>query len=173
MRRFLLGPAVLLVALSAASAQVTISSTAQPTYRNRAYAYQVKLPPGVSYTRTSAPNPDHGFSVPLKEGAVLWVDATYTDFSSTGEEANSQSAGCEVHDRRQSRLGDREAVRIRFSCPANAYGPAYEEVLVVSLLRIGDRALTSYKVAMRGKVLDSSDDMKLFDAIVAGFTFQS
>src|SRR5262245_11521111 len=98
-------------------AQSTVSSSKQPFYRNHAYGYVLKLPPGVRYTKTVPPNPDHGVGISLEQNVELWVDASYTDSSSTEEEANLQTGGCKLVQQRQAKLGRQDALEVRFSCP--------------------------------------------------------
>jgi len=109
----------------------------------------------VTYTRTLPPNPDHGFGVILKSQAKLWVDSSYTDSSSTEEEADRQSAGCRVEERREAKLGSRAALVIYLSCPGNAYGEAYEEILVLTVYRERSRSPVDYQIGMRGKTPES------------------
>jgi hypothetical protein len=133
----------------------------------------VKLPPGVTYTRTLPPNPDHGFGIGLLGQGKLWVDASYTDSSSTTEEAKVQSAGCHIEEKRAAKLGNRPAVALRFSCPASADGAGYTELLVLTVYREGDRSPVDYQIGMRADARGLSQNKELFEKIVAGFNFES
>ncbi len=178
MWRFLLRASracIVLFVLSAcmALAQTSLNSSVEPIYRNHVHGYAVELPRNLIYTRTVPPNPDHGFGVLLDGDTKLWVDASYTESSSTKEEANTQSSGCRIKDRRPSKLGSRAALSLRFSCPANAYGAAYEEILVLTVFREVDRSPVSYQVGMRASTpAVLSKNMALFHDIVAGFQFE-
>lgn len=101
------------------------------------------------------------------------MDASYTDSSSIGDEANTQTRGCRVDDQRASKLGNRTALTIRFSCPANAYGEAYEEVLVLTVQRQGNRSPVDYQIGMRAKTPEAlSQNMALFGKLVTGFRLE-
>jgi hypothetical protein len=157
---------------SNAVAQVSLKSSDQPLYENHAYGFRVKLPPGVTYTRTLPPNPDHGFGVSLLDRGKLWVDASYTDSSSTDEEAKTQSAVCRVEETRPTGLGSRPAVALRFSCPASADGEAYWELLVLTVYQEGNRSRVDYQIGMRTDVRGLSQNRELFDKLVTGFSFE-
>jgi len=155
-----------------AAAQASIKSSDQPLYENHAYGFKVKLPPDVTYTWTVPPNPDHGFGLALQGRGELWVDASYTDSLSAAEEAKNQSSGCHVEERRSTKLGNRPAIALRFSCPAGVDGDAYKELLVLTVSRQGDRSPAVYQVAMRATTSEVlSQNKGLFDKIVAGFRF--
>ncbi len=153
-----------------ANAQATLESSAHPLYENRAYGFRVRLPRGVTYTRTVPPSPDHGIGITLQEQGRLWVDASYTDSLSTDDEATILSAGCRVQKRQPSMLGNQPALVLRFSCPAN--GRAYEELLVLTVHKQGDRSLADYQIGLRTDASGMLKNRRLFDEIVAGFSFQ-
>lgn len=154
-------------------AQTTVNSSVQLVYRNGAFGYVIKLPPGMTYSRSTPPNPDHGFGVSLEGNVKLWVDASYADSSSTENEVNTQSGGCRVENRGLSKLGGRAALSIRFACPANAYSGTYEEMLVLTILREPGRSPVDYQIGMRANTPeDLSRNMAVFGKIVAGFRFE-
>jgi hypothetical protein len=158
---------------SHAAAQANVKSSDQPLYKNHVYGFRVKLPSGVTYTRTLPPNPDHGFGIKLKAQGKLWADASYTDSSSTKQEAKMQSSGCNVEQRQPIKLDNRPAIALRFSCPAGADGDAYEELLVLTVYREGDRSPVDYQIGMRTSVPETlSQNREFFDKIVAGFRFK-
>ena len=164
-----IGTAVLSLCL--AYGQNTVSSSTHPLYRNRAFDFDVAVPPGVIYTRTLPPNPDHGLGITLKNRTKLWVDASYTDSSSTEQEAEKQIAGCRVEDKRPTTLGRMPAVLMRFSCAATPYDAAYSEELVLSVYQSQNRSPVCYQVGVRkdgGGTTSQEDD--LFKKLVAGFS---
>ncbi len=62
---------------------------------------------------------------------------------------------------------------IRFSCRANSRGGAYDEILILAVLRVGDRSPADYQIGMRAaNRVTLSRNMALFDKIVAGFSFE-
>ena len=124
------------------------------------------------YDRTLPPNPDHGFGVMLQSRVQLWVDASYTEFSSSQEEADRQTSGCHIEDKRQVQLGQQPAISLRFTCPASLGESAYTEFLILTVYRVGDRSPAVYEVGLRLKgtkvVLR---EKKVFDMIAGGFRF--
>lgn len=173
MRRFLLA-VVVSTLLSPASPQsaIELHSSAHPVYRNRAYGYEVKLPPGLTFTRTSPPNPDHGIGIVAPDGRKLWVDASYTDASSTGEEADNLSKGCEVKQRDPATLGGESGIALRFYCAGNAYGEAYSEFLVLVVHSEGDRSAADYQIGVRANGdADSLAQIAVVRKLAAGFSF--
>jgi len=164
---------VFLCSLVCSSAQTAVSSSTEPVYRNGPYGYLLRLPPGVTYSRSVPPNPNHGIGLSLGDNKRLWVDASYTDSASTGDEAKLQTAGCQLEDRKSSPLGGHPAVVIRFSCPASPSGGSYYEVLILAVLRVGNRSPVDYQIGMRaGNRAALSRNMALFDKIVAGFSLE-
>ncbi len=152
------------------SAGQTLHSSQHPLYVNRAYRFQVVLPPGVTYERSLPPNPDHGFGVDLPGGTRLWANASYTDSPSTEDEVSRQTDGCSVEEDRPATLGTRTARALRFSCPATSYGAAYRERLVLSVARLSGRSPICYQGAVRtsdAKMYPAAS--RLFDEVVAGF----
>lgn len=156
-----------------AMAQSAVKSSEQPLYQNQPYGFRVKLPPGLTYTRTLPPNPDHGFGIELVGRGKLWVDASYTDSSSTSEEAKIQSAGCHTEETRATKLGNRPAMALRFSCPPSADGAGYIELLVLTVHREGDRSPVDYQIGMRADARSLSQNKELFEKIITGFSFDS
>ncbi|HXE62195.1 MAG TPA: hypothetical protein VN519_01570 [Bryobacteraceae bacterium] len=154
--------------------ETAVSSSAHPLYRNRVYGFSVAIPPGVTYTRTQPPNPDHGLGITLKDQAKLWVDASSTESSSTGEEAEKQTVGCRVEEKKPAKLGRLSAVLVRFSCDATRYDPAYSEQLILSVDQGKDRAPTCFQIGVRrdgGRTTPQEDE--LFRKLVAGFSISN
>jgi hypothetical protein len=155
-----------------AGAQTSASSSDRPIYRNHPYGYVVKLPPGITYTRSIPPNPNHGFSVVLHSGDRLWVDASYTDSPSNEEESGVITSGCHLEDKRTTTLDRQAALALRFTCPATADQSAYTELLTFTVHRQGDRSPTDYQVGLR--VYGASIpvmEKALFNGLIAGFGF--
>jgi hypothetical protein len=178
MRRFVLSVirnaafGIWMVAPYLAYSQTSIASSARPLYVNRAYDFSVFVPPGVTYTRTLPPNPDHGLGITLRGQTKLWVDASYTDASSSDEEARKEAEGCRIQERRLETLGGMSAISLGFWCDATAYGGAYEERLVLSVHRGKDRSPICYQVGMRtGARRTTSQENDFFRKLVAGFKF--
>jgi hypothetical protein len=162
---------VAMLTTDAAHAQ-TLSSSTHPIYRNRVYDFEVSVPPGVTYERTTPPAPDHGLLVTLNNQTQLWVDASYADSSSTEKEANRYIAGCRVEDKRSTLLGRLPAIMLRFSCDANAYSGAYREQLVLSVRLKKGRSPIRYQIVLRtnGATITPQED-ELFRKLAAGFRF--
>jgi len=160
-----------LLAALAAYGQTSLNSSANPVYANHVYGFQVTLPPGVTYTRTLPPNPDHGIGIALPDRTKVWVDASYTDSSSTEEEAGKQAADCRVEQKKETSLGSLSALLIRFSRHASADERAYEGQFVLSVYRSDHRAPVCYQIGIRatnGRISAQADD--LFWKLVAGFS---
>lgn len=155
----------------AAPAQNSLDSSSHPLYTNRAYGFKVVLPPGLSYTRTVPPNPDHGLGIQI-DHTKFWVDASYTDSSSTEEEAKRRSQGCRIEEKRSALLGNRPGIAMRLSCGANAYTGAYEESLVLVVYKGKDRSPVDYQIGVRtdGPRITSQDERTL-GKLEAGFSF--
>ena len=153
-------------------AQISVKSTDHPVYDNRPYGYTVTVRRNRTYTRTSPPNPDHGFGIDLRSGNKLWVDASYTDSSSNKEEAAVITTGCRIDDKHTARLGGRIALSLRFVCPASADQQAYTEVITLVVHRQGDRSRANYQVGLRVYGEDvPTMEQALFDKVVDGFRF--
>jgi hypothetical protein len=155
----------------AAYGQTSLSSSKYPTYVNRSYDFQVVLPPGLTYTHTVPPSPDHGIGIDLNDQTKIWLDASYTDSSTTDEEAGTVSADCKVKQRRRALLGSMPALVIRFSCAANGTEKPYEEQLILSIHRSAHRAPICYEIGIRAtnaRISAQAED--LFTKLVAGFS---
>ncbi len=151
-------------------AQVFVSSSNHPVYVNRVYGFQVRLPSELNYRRTTPPNPDHGFTVQRPDSEKLWVDASYTDATSTKEEVTKQTEDCSVEERRQVTLGGMVATSLHFHCPANAYHEAYEERIVLTVRIVADRSPVRYQICLRtASGLIDTEGVNLFNKIVQGF----
>jgi len=164
---------LLLVAASSCCASPHGNSNATATaYRNSNYGFNVALSPREKLLRASEPSPNHGFGVDVP-GARLWADASYTDSPSADEEIKSLTAGCAIRERKPTSLGSSSALAVRFSCPKSGDHEAYEEMLVVTVRRVGDRSPADYQVGMAAP--DSqliSKYMSTFNSMVAGFHFE-
>ena len=174
-RNFLVGGGLTLLWLtSGVWAQVSVKAIDRPVYTNRPYGYVVTVPRDLTYTRTSPPNPDHGFGVDLQGGNKLWVDASYTDSSSKEDEAVIITTGCRVGEKRTAVLGGRAALSIRFTCPAGKDGSAYTELVTFAVHSQGDRSSADYQVGLRVYGSDISFEEKmLFGKIVDAFHFDN
>jgi hypothetical protein len=159
----------LYAALAAATQE---APRADAIYRNENYGYEVTIPLSIKIRRSVPPNPDHGFEVISVSHAKLWVDASYTDSATNVEEAERQADGCHTSERRQTSLGGKPAIEIRFSCPGTANESAYTEFLAFTVQKQGDRANATYEVGVRedsGKL--SSHDIELARKLISGFSF--
>lgn len=174
MRRYIL-IIVIMVGCSfvIAGAKSAVESSSQAVYENHAYGYRVRLPPGVKYTHTAPPNPDHGLGMDLQGRGRLWVDASYTDSASTDEEVSLQTSGCHVEDRHATKLGGQPAIALRLSCPASSGSGAYQELLVLTVYREGDRSTVDYQVGLRVPDAEKfTEHRALFDKVLSGFQFE-
>jgi hypothetical protein len=155
-----------------AHGQTSVDSSKHAIYSNHVYDFQVAVPPGVTYTRTLPPNPDHGIGVESSDHNKLWVDASYTESSSTDEEASKQSADCNVEQQQMTSLGGMPALLIHFSCAASSAEKAYEEKLVLLVHRAEHRAPVCYEIGIRAterKISSRADE--LFEKLVASSSF--
>ena len=153
-----------------ARAQVAFRSSALPVYNNRVYTFRVKIPPGVTYSRTEPPAPDHGFSVKRTGTKKLWVDASYSDTASTADALRTETEGCLMDEQQPARLGAALATFVHFHCPANGYHEAYEERLVLTVRSGPGRAPICYQIGLRtASQASDSLDVDLFKKLIVGF----
>ena len=161
------------LAVLVASGPMRVSSSSHPRYVNYSYGFEVTLPAGLTYLRTSPPNPDHGIDVALHEGNDVWVDATYTDAASTDEEARMHSPRCKLELWQEASLGGLPARLTQISCPAEYGEKAYQERSVLTVYANEDRGPARYAVAARateGKI--SARAAELLNALVGSFRFR-
>ena len=131
---------------------------------------RLRFPFGAAYTRTMPPNPDHGLSITMNDQTRLWVDVSYTDSSSSEEEARKQIAGCRVEENRSTMLGRMPAILVRFSCGDNEDVSAYREQLVLSVRLGKNRSPICYQIGMKTNGATSTRQAdELFKELVAGF----
>jgi hypothetical protein len=165
---------VLFGAVIGARPQGSIESSVQPVYTNQVYDFEVRVPPGFLYNRTIPPNPDHGFAIDLRDQTTVWVDASYTESSSTDEEVKRLTSGCRIEKRQPQMLGTMPALLIHFSCPARPSAAAYREHLVVSVHNQAHRAPIRFEIGVmaKGKRIGASED-DLLMKLVAGFRLRT
>jgi hypothetical protein len=152
--------------------QTSVSSSKHPIYINHVYNFRVTVPPGVTYTRTLPPNPDHGIGIEMHDQTKLWVDASYTESSSIEEEISKESADCKVEQQQSISLGSMPAVQVNFSCTASSNEKAYEEKLVLLVHRSEHRSPVCYEIGMRatdGMISARADN--LFNKLIVTFSF--
>jgi hypothetical protein len=173
MQRIFLAVFLSSLALYAALADATRGAPrADAIYRSENYGYDVTIPISIKIRRAVPPNPDHGFEIISASPAKLWVDASYTESATNLEEAERQADGCHPIEKRQTSLGGKPAIEIRFSCPGTPSEPGYTEFLVLTVQKQGDRALSTYEVGVRadlGRL--SRRDIELARKLVSGFSF--
>ena len=133
-------------------------------------SFKQRFHPGVTYSRTEPPAPDHGFSVRLTGAKKLWADASYSNAASTTDALRTETEDRHVEEQHPARLGAAPAAFIPFHCPANMYHEACEERLILTEQRRTGRAPICYWVAMRTALHESnSRDVALFQKLATGF----
>jgi hypothetical protein len=158
--------------LIGAYGQISLSSSTHPLYINRVYDFKVSLPTNVIYTRTQPPNPDHGFAIVLPGLTQLYVDASYTESSSTEEEIKWMIKGCQLKEKQSTTLGGIPAVQMFFSCDATATNKSYEKRVVLSTRKRNHRSPICYKIEMRTYDKKAATyEEELFMKLVTGFSF--
>lgn len=131
------------------------------------------LPSGVTYSKSVAPNPDHGIGIALENGAMLWVDASYTDTESTEAAVSAATRGCKIEHRRQILLGGRTAELVHFFCQGDRNAQGYYEGLVLTRFGNADRSPADYEVGLRAPSREMlSRYGPLFEKVVSGFKFE-
>ncbi|RPJ51066.1 MAG: hypothetical protein EHM23_34565 [Acidobacteria bacterium] len=130
----------MVVSTSAAATQRDVEI--RDSYSNFDYAYRVALPQGLVGFRDPAPAPNHGFGVTLKEGAYLWVDASYNsplwDSLDAAADARLESrweegfGGVKQIERNPTRLGSLKAVRLVLGY-VDKTGTAMAEELILAM----------------------------------------
>lgn len=141
-------------------------------YRNVDYDYEVRLPAGTSYEMSAAPNPNHGFLIPLASGDTVWMNASYTD-SATLRGAAAAERGyrpnCRETHRSNATLGGLHALELTFSCVPQSGGAKRTERVLMALRSPQRRGTIQYVVGVRTSVVGSSKASGTFRAVARGF----
>src|SRR5215813_11922418 len=180
------GVALLLVRLPLATrAQVEVETKVRGLYYNYDYAYQVRLPNGLTGFRSPAPMPNHGFVVRLNDSgtAYLWVDASYNAMLwASLREAADANVGYLKHDsltdpvvlaREPTRLGGLTAHRVVVKY-TDVSGTAIieEKVLVMRKPRDANGIGIMYTIGLRSPQARLEQDRAVFNALYKSFALR-
>jgi hypothetical protein len=110
---------LLAVLLMAAPAFSAVPST----YVNSNWGFSVLVPSGMSYETSPAPNPNHGFKIPISKESFVWVNADSSDDQSLAAAVDTElrlwvEQGCATIQKSRTSLGAKPAEKIVLKCPA-------------------------------------------------------
>jgi len=169
--------AVLAIALFCASG-IASKRTALRSgeYRNPDHGYGVRVPKGLRYEVSRPPAPNHGFTVSLPEGTLLWVDGSYTDdadlSAATDSEREVWRGSCREQANAPTVLGPLPARRITFSCLDGSPGhPPTVVTVVLALLGRPGNGIAEYEFGFRSPMRQEPEDQaqRLLDQLIHGF----
>jgi hypothetical protein len=111
-------------------------SAAPPKYVNPNWGFSVLVPNGMSYETNPAPNPNHGFRIPISKESFVWVNADSSDDQSLAAAGDTElrlwvEQGCATIQKSWTSLGAKPAEKIVLKCFA---GPDRAELKRVSLI---------------------------------------
>jgi hypothetical protein len=155
----------------------------QKLYQNDTYAYSVTLPPGTTAIGSTAPNPNHGFTVPLHSNAApkvyesidsyLWVDAFYVPADGVDNlfdavkynvrtAASGLGASLKIREEGEASLAGVKARHVISDFDAHGTQMVDEELVAI-------REGFMYTIGLRTTLRQWPADHALFEQIVSGF----
>jgi hypothetical protein len=158
---------------------MAFTSSENKLYKNENWGFLVRLPKGLRYETSRAPNPNHGFQVPISRTSFVWVNAESSDDQSLSAATKTElglwlGMGCSQLGRSSTSLGKRPANWLMLKCPAGLGQNTFKRVSVVVALE-SPLGVNNTAYAVGVAYMPGGDEARVatatFDVVRRGFQF--